>query len=447
MKSMRSWVGMALCASWLLAAAYAAAAPYVVLGPGLSTRPMVSLEPAVRQVEARIAAWDKAFAAAGIPVRRLFSGPYGSGFLRLNRKGMDLDYACVLDLGPFEPVHPEAMARAIRERIKAALEVVRDTNRRLLDTPALFVYARAGFDRMLRRVSAPRTLDVLARRLAQIQAKAGSQMFFEDRQGRRVAAQLLPFQVVLPVNVKLHAASHAVHYYPGMFRGLREVSVQFFFTAAIQTDEGPRFLNVCPLYEKGGRPIPFYDMMLTNVFLSREEAGRYLRRVRHLNAEEVLRLNGPRLYRISQKEYRRGRFLKQLKRMHQYFNVSGGMWQPARRQAIEAGIRRWLWSPWSLIASDLPEQGKMWLETDAAMRAVFIRAGALKELGSFVQYATELFAPYDANMLAGLRALAERFSRGEAVVQDFQRLEKLGARLAHDTAPTAEEMRYLLSLN
>jgi len=65
---------------------------YLVLSEGLSLEPTKYLGKALDTVENRIKAWDDAFQKEGIGAKRLFSGPYGSGFLKFNKKGMDFDY-------------------------------------------------------------------------------------------------------------------------------------------------------------------------------------------------------------------------------------------------------------------------------------------------------------------------------------------------------------------
>jgi hypothetical protein len=254
--------------------------------------------------------------------------------------------------------------------------------------------------------------------------------------------------VVIPLNTKIRMASNLVRYYSEMFPGLRTISVQFFFNVGLRRDGRVEYLNICPLYTRIGFVIPFFELMVTNVFLSRQEVGHYVERIRHFPARQVIFHNARRLYLASSYEHRVGRYLKQLKRMHQCYNCLRWAFEPKEQEAIEKDIRRWLHSDWAVLVADLVEQGEMWQEDGLQMRGVFARAGELTRLAAFLRGVRDRLAgdPRVRGELGVLKGLAAQFAQGRAEMEDFVTLAETGRRLSKTIGPSREEMKRLLTL-
>ena len=123
-----------------------------------------------------------------------------------------------------------------------------------------------------------------------------------------------------------------------MFPGLRTISVQFFFSVGLKRGGEVQYLNICPLFTRSGAVIPFFELMVNNVFLSRGEAELYAERIRHLSERQIISHNARRLFLVSGYEHREGRYLKQLKRMHQCYNALFWAFGSKARARIEKCI-------------------------------------------------------------------------------------------------------------
>ena len=428
--------------------ASAAERDYLVLSHGLTKAPAKYAARAIDVTEARIKAWDQAFVKKGIGVRRLLSAPYGSGFLAFNRKGMDFDYLCVLDLGILRQTSSRDQAEEIVEKITRALLTVREVNEGIPDRASLYVYYPGPFGRSGWVKGREETLSLVADRLEAIKEGRPARAAFRDRNGNIVPAALFPFQVVIPLNMKVRMASNVVTYYPGMFAGLRTISVQFFFSAGLQKDGQVQHLNICPLFTRSGAVIPFFELMVNNVFLSQDEAELYAERIRHLPERRVILYNARRLFLISGYEHGEGRYLKQLKRMHQCYNSLFWAFGARERETMEKDLKRWLHSDWAVLVADLIEQGDMWQEGGYLMRQTFVRAGDLHKLAAFLSRVRGRLGPDPrlASELGELEMLAARFARGRAAKGDFVKLEDIGRRIGAKTGPSKNELARLLSV-
>jgi hypothetical protein len=446
----RTWACLILWIGFLVfRCAPAGAEPdYLVLSHGLTTEPVPHLAPALDAVEGRIAAWDRAFVKEGLGVRRLLSSPYGSGFLQLNRKGIDLDYLCVLDLGVLASSSPRMQAREMMGKISRALRVVQKVNRSIPDSSSLFVYYHGPFGPLGRLKQREEALNTVANQLDAIRRGGRHVAAFPDRDGTLIPTLLYPFQVVVPLNIKIRMATDRVRYYGEMFAGIRSVSVQFFFSVGLRRGDRVQYLNICPLFVRTGTVIPFFELMVNNLFLSREDARRYVQQIRHLGPREVIAFNAKRLFLASEWEFRSGRYLKQLKRMHQCYNSLMWVFAPEERDAITGSLKRWLHSDWAVMVADVIEQGDMWQEGGSRLRETFARAGALAELAAFLTKVVKTFGA-DVRLkteLEALRELSARFARGEYGADDFPRLKAVGRRLNQKTGPSGKEMEKMLGV-
>jgi hypothetical protein len=425
-----------------------AAADYRVLTEGLRLEPAKYLAETINVVETRIRAWDEALEKEQAGIKRLISGPYGSAFLRFNKKGIDQDYLCVFDLGELEDGSSEQQALELVARLNKLFTVIRRVNNALPNTAVLYVYNHGPTDSK-GNIKISRKLASLMG--AQIEAiKTGRQipMAFPDSMGRLVPSDVYPFELVLPVNTRLKIATNTVKYYENMFSGIRDVSLQFFFTVGIKTDKNVIELNVSPLYDPAGTAISFFDAMAKVIFLYKEHVEIYKKRLMHLPAQDIMLHSVIDLYRAAVREHNNGHYLKQIKRLHQTYNGLQWAFSPSDRAEIEAIMENWLHSEWAITAPDLVEQPTMWLKADKTMRDTLIKAGSLDALLEFLVEAVKLEITYPQlkSEVNELRITINDLKKADNLPKNFARLKRIGEKVSRKIEPTKKEMAQLLQL-
>lgn len=379
---------------------------------------------------------------------RLISGPYGSGFLQFNKKGMDLDYLCVFDLGVLKESSPKDQALELITRINDVLKTVVKVNGSIPNTSALYVYYNGPMDKDGNLMNIDKAKSIIEERLGEINTNSEVRNAFYDAKGDSVPADLHPFEIVLPVNTRIKMATDTVKYYQDMFPGIREISVQFFYSVGIKKGGKVVYLNVSPLYEKAGSPIPLFDLMVNNVFLSAKDVNTYKTRLMYLPPKQIIINNAKRVYLQSLYEYESGNYLKQLKRIHQCYNSLKWSFAPQERTAIEAQLRKWLGSDWAIISEDISEQGGKWLEDGRDMIDAFVKAGDLEKLINFLRSASgmEIKYPKIKPELADLKKLIKKLERKDNLEERFKELIQIGERISEKTGPTEEEAGQLLKI-
>jgi len=275
-------------------------------------------------------------------------------------------------------------------KINNIFKVIVKTNNTIPNTPTLYVYYSGPVDKEGNLINIEKARSMVEERLEAIKSNSKVKNAFYDLQGNLIPSDLYWFEIALPVNTRVKIATDTVKYYQNMFSGIREVSVQFFYSVGIEKDGKIIYLNVSSLYDKAGSPIPFFDLMVNNVFLSTEDAEVYRKRIMHLSEREIIVNNAKRMYLQSLINYQSGNYLKQLKRMHQcYYSLKWSFSSP-EQSYIEAQLKKWLQSDWAIVSEDIVEQGRMWLEDGRDMIDVFVKAGDLDKLTYFLKSALSL---------------------------------------------------------
>lgn len=431
----------------LSAAAEVAHSP-VVISEGLTLQPLKYLNRMINAVESRLQAWDTAILKEGIGVRRIICAPYGSGFLKLNSKGLDQDYMCVFDLGTLKDASSKDQAQELIARLNSLFRVVTRTNSNLSRTPALYLYDNGPVDGQGNLKLDAKAASTIARQIEAIKTGGQIRNAFYDARGRLIPSDAHPFQIILPVNTRIRMATNTVKYYQEMFPGIRDVPFQMFFSVGVKYAGKVNYIDVTPLYDKAGAPIPVFDSMVKNVFLSAADVELYKKRLAHLPAKEIILYSATDLYLTSLREHNDGNYLKQIKRLHQTYNGLKWAFAPSEQNRLEAIFITWLHSDWAIIAADIIEQASMWLKTDRQMSDTFIRAGSLDELVEFLMGAVKLQAQYPqikaeldelVDIIGGLK------SKGN-LPEKFKRLQTVGEKISKKIGPTTEEMAQLLKI-
>jgi hypothetical protein len=415
---------------------------YVVLGEGLSLEPLKYLGRTVDAVESRIRAWEVEFAKRRIEAKRVISAPYGSAFLKFNKKGLDQDYMCVFDLGVLQDAPSNEQAAELIAKLNNFSRVITAANGRLPRTPALYVYDNGPVDKEGKLKLDAKARAMIAGQIETMKTGATVRLAFSDDKGRLVPADNYPFQIVLPLNTRMKIATNTVKYYPEMFSGIRDISFQIFFNIGIKRGGEITYLNVIPLYDKVGVPIPLFDGMVKNIFLSPTDADTYKKTLQHLPTKEIVLYSMTDLYLTSLREHEAGDYLKQVKRLHQTYNDLKWAFSPSEQAGVESALIKWLQSDWAIIAADIAEQGDRWKDAGPAMRATFIRAGSLDALVGFLDEAVKLEARHSQikTELDELRDIINGLKRRRNLTEQFTRLKALGNRISQELAPPEAEI-------
>jgi hypothetical protein len=418
----------------------------VVISEGLTLQPMPYLERTITAVESLLQAWDAAFLKEGIEVRRLISAPYGSAFLKLNKKGLDQDYMCVFDLGTLEDASSNDQTQELLARLNSLFRVVTKTNSSLSKTPALYLYYNGPVDGQGNLKLDAKLASMIAPQIEAIKSGRPIRNAFYDAGSRLIPSDTYPFQIILPVNTHVKIATNSVKYYPEMFSGIRDVSLQMFFSVGLKNNGKVDYVDVAPLYDRVGEPIPIFDAMVKNVFLSPTDVELYRKRLAHLPAKEIILYSAIEIYLASVREHNAENYLKQIKRLHQTYNGLKWAFAPAEQNRLETIFRTWLHSDWAVVASDITEQAGMWLKTDPRMSDTFMRAGALDELIVFLVATGKLPAHYPQiraeaseleDIIGGLKSKRN-------LPEQFKRLQTVGQKISKKIGPTTKEMAHLL---
>jgi hypothetical protein len=421
---------------------------YVVLTEGLSLEPARYLSETIDVVETRIRAWESALAEEGLGVKRLLSSPYGSAFLKFNKKGMDQDYLCVFDLGVLKDGSSKEQALELIGSLNKLFRVITGVNRTMRGTAALYVYDHGPVDKSGNLELGSDIVSMIATQIDAVQTNRKKRTAFHDSKGHLVPTDVYPFEIILPVNTRIKMATNTVKYYQEMFSGIRDISLQIFFSVGLIKQDEIIYINVSPLYDKLGVPISFFDAMVKNVFLSGEDVQTYQKRLMHLPAKDIILRSVVGLYRASLRESDSGDYLKEIKRLHHIYNGLRWAFSRSDQSEIELAFTKWLHSEWAITAADLVEQATMWLKADEAMRGAFINARSLDALTLFLIEAVKLEAKYprlkpEMDEIRGvIRSLKNEGYRAKKLKQ----LEVIGQKVSEKIGPTKEEMDQLLRL-
>lgn len=267
-------------------------------------------------------------------VRAVCPFVYGSGFLRGNRRGLDLDAGLLVDLGSMGD--DEAAAGRVARFLAGTLAAAREERGRTF----LFL---SGFD-----PGSAEGRAVLSSLAADLQAARALSAASTDPHCYLVplgspGGVLVPnrlFRNILPMggNVKYAFLSDVVRYSPAEEAGVKQITLQLFFLAEIA---GRRYV-LSPVYRKGCRIMVPQAAAFNCLFADRRGAllmkGLLDPYPPGLVAFEAL----TQMYGGMLSSWGAGEKLKCLKRAHQVFDLLGGKIGDERRARFETVLARYL---------------------------------------------------------------------------------------------------------
>lgn len=411
--------------------------------------PKEDLRETINVIETRIEAWERAAKQEGIRGTRLISGLYGSTFLKLNAKALDQDYLCVFDVGVLATSSSKEQARELMERLNALTRVITQVNRERPNTPSLYLYDHGPVDPYGNLHLSADTVGLIERQLDALKSRKPPRLAFPDARGRLIPSEIYPREIILPINTRLKMATNTARHPQELFRGIRDISFQMFFSVGVKVKDTIVNLNISPLYDKEGRPIPMFEAVRMDAFLSPHDAEVYRKILLHMPLEQTFTQSSLDLYLASLREYQAGNYLKQTKRLHGSYEGMQSAFSPSEQREIETVLGKWLQSDWAVIAADISEQADMWLKADAAMAAQFIEAGSLNGLVGLLRRAVtriDHHYPHLATDREELKLVIEQINLGIANPSLFRRLKSTGTRLLKAMQPPANDISRLSEL-
>jgi len=304
------------------------------------------LNQAIQALNYRLRDVEVACHDQGFDGRPVFQGACGSGFLRQNVIGNDLDYMMTIHLGDVEMVTGDdaASADALLSRMEAYLNVFHGVVRaQAAPDLALCDWRHMRYGKLRKR-------DFLQERLVEslraVQANIPQHLVFTTADGRRVPSYLPAGELCLWSDLMAKFLSNRVQYAPNMFAGIREFGVVFrFYVDLVYPDQGGkarvvRNVPINPLHSYSGRV-----MALHNVFIGLAPAGEtsadFLRTEIQLNPDRWINyriLVGADLLNQVDRHLDHNRPLKSLKRLHQSFDFLA----PAFDKSFATDLGRYL---------------------------------------------------------------------------------------------------------
>jgi len=291
----------------------------------------------------------------------IFQGGYGSGFLRLNRVGNDLDYSLKVHLGAFDirGKTDDEVAGAILTRIEKFLGTYLEVmifDRESDLYPKWFSNISKG------RLRSREFLEEhLAQSIGSLWENRRHCMVFESSSGILVPAEVPPGTLTLWTHLMPSSLSNLVRYTQDMFPGIREVSVSMAFFVDLEdgfTSGSGRTRMVVPavcLHPYSGKEIGLDNYF---IFVAPEEeySADYLRSLvasdPELWASNRIMAAGELL---SDMEFRisTGPPLKALKRLHQAYDFLLPVFDQRFRSQIEAFLAKNLNDPEVLLDEEI----------------------------------------------------------------------------------------------
>ena len=185
---------------------------------------------------------------------------YGSWFLPVVAVGGDLDVLGFVDLGVLPPNEP---GEAAVQRIEALLVGLGQRGGRA--DASLALLAVEGLDGTFRLQHRARAVELIERA-----AKGASNVAY-PLAGRQVPYAFPAGVVSLPLHPRAKYISNRFALDPAKRANVREVSMQFFFTARV----GERPLILQPLYGRAAAPIELWRFVLEAVFADVRQRARF----------------------------------------------------------------------------------------------------------------------------------------------------------------------------
>lgn len=330
--------------------------------PAADSAPFPYLGQVVQALNYRLRDVELAGRRSGFRFRHVFQGGCGSGFLRENTVGNDLDYMVTVHLGELETdlADPAAAANALLTRMESYLglfhRVVRDQG-----GPDLALSDGVNM-RGAHLRDRTRLQQYLAESLAALREGRPRYFFLDTDFGRHIPCYAPEGELCLPDELMAKLMSNRIQYDPSMFPGIREVGLLFRFycdlvypgrdgAAAVK-----RNVPVNPMHSSG-RVLGLHNVFIGLAPIGRESAAclrgeigsdpaRWVRYrlwvgadllsqvTRYLNAENPL---------------------KALKRLHQALDFLEPMFEEDSFAGLRPFLRRHLQDPDVLLCDEIRE--------------------------------------------------------------------------------------------
>lgn len=298
--------------------------------------------------------------ARGYDFRYIFQGGYGSGFLRLNTVGNDLDYSLKTHLGELDVTgrDAEAAADALLKRIEGFLNsyldvMIHDRGPELV--PIWFSYMRKG-----RLRSRKFYRKHLAESFDDLWKDRDHYMMFESRDGTIVPSSVPAGTLTLWTHLMPSSHSNQIRYREDMFPGIREFSVGLSFYVDL-VDKGKasgwrsrRDVPVLCMHPYSGRMIGLdrYFIFIAPVGeRSREYVERQVRKDPELWTSYRINVGGDLVEQV-EVQLARGLPLKALKRLHQAFDYLKPIFDENFCAEIEEFLERRMNDPDVLLSEE-----------------------------------------------------------------------------------------------
>ncbi|MBP7830582.1 MAG: hypothetical protein KA248_11755 [Kiritimatiellae bacterium] len=197
--------------------------------PATDPAPFPYLAQVVQALNYRLRDVELAGRAGGFRFRHVFQGGCGSGFLRENTVGNDLDYMVTVHLGELETdlADPAAAADALLARMESYLELF---HRVVHDEGGPDLALGDGVNmRGARLRDRDRLQQHLADSLAALREGRGRYFFLDTDFGRHVPCHVPQGELGLPNDLMAKLMSNRIQYQPAMYPGIRELGLLFRF--------------------------------------------------------------------------------------------------------------------------------------------------------------------------------------------------------------------------
>ena len=329
--------------------------------PSTDSTAIPSVSDAVLSINRRLRDIITVGRARGQDYRFVFQGGYGSGFLRINRVGNDLDYSLKIHLGVFDIMGKgdDEIAGAILTRIEKFLGTYLEV---MIFDRGSDLYPEWFSNISKGRLRSRGFLEKhLAESIGRLWQNRRNCMVFESRAGILVPAEVPPGTLTLWTHLMPSSLSNLVRYTDNMFPGIREVSVSMAFFVDLEdrsssgSGRNRKDVPLVCLHPYSGKEIG-----LENYFIfiapEKEYSAGYLRSLvagdpeswasnRIMAAGELL---SDMEFRIST-----GVPLKALKRLHQAYDFLLPVFDKPFREQIEAFLAEHLTDPEVLLNEEI----------------------------------------------------------------------------------------------
>lgn len=422
--------------------------------PATASAPFPYLVQVVQALNYRLRDVELAGRMSGFDFRHVFQGGCGSGFLRENTVGNDLDYMVTVHLGKLEAdlADPAAAADALLERLESYLGLFhRVIHEQGGPDLALSDWVNMRGARLKDRGHAQ---EHLAESFAALRDGRPRYFLFHTDFGRRVPCTVPAGEISLPNELMAKLMSNRIQYNSSMYPGIRELGLLFrFYVDVVQPGgEVARNVPVNPLHSSGR------VLALHNVFLGLAPIGRAsavcLRAEIATDPARWVRYRvwvGADLLSQVTRYLNEDNPLKALKRLHQALDFLEPMFEEEAFAGLRPFLRRHLRDPDVLLSDQIRELswqaaevvGSAWLrrlytgsgDLTRTLRRIFV------DVARFEKRCPAAVAQEVAALKAGAAPLLTRDFRslkGRQIADVEQTLETLGDSAARWTAALLE---------